>query len=134
MRPTLIPFVVAVAVLGLMACTGKSAGTQGIKLEAGLRHGSADRQVLLLDLARPSTGKGPFRVIVFIHSGHSMADGERSQYDMMPPLAVCRGYVAISIDYRLVSVVNDERRSGFPSQLEDAKAAMRLGRSFSCSD
>jgi acetyl esterase/lipase len=107
------------------SCAKEGAGNPGFIEEKALQYGSAGGQALLLDLARPAKGRGPFPALVFIHSGYSMAIGDRSQYEPILALAAKRGYVAVSIDYRLVKPEASGIRDAYPAQIEDAKAAVR---------
>jgi len=98
-------------------------------LETDLTYGSADGEDLKLDLARPATGDGPFPAIVYIHGGGWHA-GNRSSFRPLAIEAAKRGYVAVSISYRLMKFdqANKETTTAkpiFPAQIHDAKAAVR---------
>jgi acetyl esterase/lipase len=72
-----------------------------------------------LDIYLPSSGTGPFPVIVAIHGGAFMM-GDKADGQLTPMLAgLDRGYAVVSINYRLSS------ESTFPAQVNDAKAAIR---------
>jgi acetyl esterase/lipase len=80
---------------------------------------------LELDLCRPDSGKGPFPALVFI-AGTGWAPTPSSRKGAPIELAAAKGYVAIAIDHRSVSVTENGRtRYPFPAQLEDAKCAVR---------
>ena len=77
--------------------------------------GGAD---LLLDLAMPADGDGPFPVVVCIHGG-GWVDGNRKQMENTLQAFARRGFVAVSPDYRLAP------HDHFPAPVEDCKAAVR---------
>lgn len=94
-------------------------------LERGIIYGKGGDVELKLDLARPGRGEGPFPALVFIFGG-SWWTGSRAQFSYQIREAAERGYVAVSVDYRLTSV----RESGkvkypFPAQVHDVKCAVR---------
>lgn len=72
-----------------------------------------------LDIYLPNDGIGPFPVIVAIHGG-GFFKGDKRDFQMVPIMAALkRGYAVISINYRLSG------EAKFPSQINDAKAAIR---------
>src|SRR5262245_7297062 len=73
---------------------------------------------LLLDLARPTMGKGPSPTVVLSPGGGWLSRGRKCKVPFQLDLA-SRGYVAVSIEYRW----NPE--SPVPSQIHDAKKALR---------
>jgi acetyl esterase/lipase len=75
-------------------------------------------QHLLLDMASPRTGKGPFPAILCIHGGGFRA-GDRHGYDGLIKRFVQRGYVAVTVEYRL------SPKFQFPAAVYDVKAAVR---------
>jgi acetyl esterase/lipase len=92
---------------------------------AGVRHhpdlifaraGSAD---LKLDLACPAEGDGPFPAVIVLHGGGWCIGTRRTYLPTVFDLAA-RGYVAVTIDYRLTS-----EGAAYPAQLEDARSAVR---------
>ncbi|MGA2481207.1 MAG: alpha/beta hydrolase [Spirochaetia bacterium] len=80
---------------------------------------------LTLDLARPE-GNGPFPAIVFIHGG-SWLQGSKADYDYPLQKAAARGYVAVTVNYRLTyeTLANGKARYPFPAQIKDVKCAVR---------
>lgn len=99
-----------------------------VSIEENLTYGRVNNTELKLDLARP-VGEGPFPAIVFIHGG-GWAHGNRQVYQGQIQEAAKRGYVAMTISYRLM--VYDEAKKEtttaspiFPAQIHDAKAAIR---------
>jgi acetyl esterase/lipase len=73
---------------------------------------------LLLDLARPKSGDGPFPAVVCIHGGGFRA-GDRRGYDGLVLRLAEHGYVAVTIEYRLAP------KYPFPAAVHDCKAAVR---------
>jgi acetyl esterase/lipase len=71
-----------------------------------------------LDVFLPSTGGGPFPVIVFVHGGSYVA-GDKSQAEIARTHADERGYALVAINYRLL------QHADFPAQIHDVKAAVR---------
>jgi acetyl esterase/lipase len=104
-----------------MAQTKKYTVSEGI-----VYYHEADYE-LQLDLARPTTGTGPFPAIIFIHSGGWGYYGTgRSEYYIDIRDAAKNGFVAITIDYRLTREKNDGKpKYQFPDQVYDIKRAVR---------
>lgn len=101
-----------------------------IVVEEGLTYGKAGDIELKLDLARPSKGDGPFPAVVFIHGG-AWAGGNREVYRSTIESGARRGYVAVTISYRLTQP-DLETKTGkvpFPAQIQDCKCAVRWLRS-----
>lgn len=73
-----------------------------------------------LDISLPTSGEGPFPVIVSIHGGGFVTGDKRIA--LAPPI---RGYAVVSVNYRLCS------EAKFPSQIHDIKAAIRWIRAHS---
>jgi acetyl esterase/lipase len=87
--------------------------------------GKGDDVELALDLARPAKMRGRLPALIFLFGGGYMY-GSRISFSMEIREAAQRGYIAVTIDYRLTSA----RESGkvkyhFPSQVHDAKCAVR---------
>lgn len=78
---------------------------------------------LALDIYYPSTGTPRFPVVVYIHGGQlimgSKAAGGGNPAAMWRAALAPRGYVFVSIDYRLGPTYR------FPAMIEDAKCAIR---------
>jgi acetyl esterase/lipase len=89
-----------------------------VLFEANLEYANTDRQHLQLDMARPKTGAGPFPTVVCIHGGGFRA-GSRTGYDGLCIRLAARGYVAVTISYRLAP------KFQFPAAVHDCKAAVR---------
>ena len=88
------------------------------QFEAGIEYANPDNQHLQLNLARPSEGDGPFPTVVCIHGGGFRA-GKRERWDPMCKDLASRGYVAVTVTYRLAP------KYQFPAPVEDCKAAVR---------
>ena len=89
-----------------------------ILVESGIVYGNGGDQPLLLDLARPKAGKGPFPAIVFVHGG-GWKEGSRADFHDPMCYFSQKGIVCITIDYRLAP------KYTFPAQIEDTKCAVR---------
>jgi acetyl esterase/lipase len=90
----------------------------GVVLEPDVEYANPDGQHLQLDLARPKSGDGPFPAIVCIHGGGFRA-GTRQSYDGLCLRLAERGYVAVTVTYRLAP------KHQFPAAVHDVKAAVR---------
>lgn len=90
----------------------------GVVFEPDIEYANPAGQHLVLDLARPRDGDGPFPAILCIHGGGFRA-GDRHGYDALCLRLARRGYVAITIDYRLAP------RFPFPAAIHDTKEAVR---------
>ena len=99
-----------------------------VTVEENVTYGKCGDTELKLDLARPE-GDGPFPAIVFIHGG-GWYQGNRQGYRGAIEEAAKRGYVAITISYRLMQFDESKKETTaatliFPAQIHDAKAAVR---------
>jgi len=90
----------------------------GVVFEADVEYANPDGQHLQLDLARPKEGDGPFPAVVCIHGGGFRA-GTRQGYDGLCLRLAERGYVAVTVSYRLAP------KYRFPAAVHDVKAAVR---------
>lgn len=107
------------ALLVALVCVGGAARAQeSVVVEKGIEYANPDNQHLQLDLARPSKGDGPFPAVVCIHGGGFRA-GTRDGYDGLIRQLAERGYVAVTITYRLAP------KYPFPAAVYDCKAAVR---------
>jgi acetyl esterase/lipase len=84
----------------------------------GLVYGRAGKVRLLLDLAQPRKGSGPFPAVLVLHGGAWISGSRKSCLPIIVELAR-RGCVAVAADYRLAP------RHRFPAQVHDAKCAVR---------
>jgi acetyl esterase/lipase len=93
-----------------------------IQVERDLVYGKGGDQDLMLDLAMPKNGDGPFPVVICIHGG-GWTQGKRQDMSKTIETLAGRGFVAVTPTYRLAP---DNK---FPAQIEDCKAAVRWLRS-----
>jgi acetyl esterase/lipase len=91
---------------------------QDVVVENDVEFSNPDNQHMLLNLARPAKGEGPFPAVICIHGGGFRA-GDRHGYDGMVKQLAEHGYVAATIEYRLAP------KYQFPAQVYDCKAAVR---------
>lgn len=96
---------------------GQAAGP-AVRVDDGLVYGRGNGTELKLDLAMPAEGEGPFPALVCIHGGGWRSGSRKDMAKTIEALAR-RGYVAVSVDYRLAPTAT------FPAQLQDCKAAVR---------
>lgn len=88
-----------------------------IIVENGIEYSNPDNQHLQLNMARPK-GEGPFPAVVCIHGGGFRA-GTRDGYDGLIKQLAQRGYVAVTVTYRLAP------KYQFPAAVHDVKASVR---------
>jgi acetyl esterase/lipase len=101
------------------------AENKGHILETDVVYGKGGDTELKLDIAYPKQGEGPFPALVFIFGGGWIA-GVRQQYSYEIVEAAEKGYVALTIDYRLlVEKENGKPKYPFPAQVHDGKCAVR---------
>lgn len=112
MRATLYGLI---CLLALVACQTASAE---VTEEKNIVYGNAGAEKLMLDLALPKEGKGPFPAVVCIHGGGWRA-GSRQNLTALTKTLAEKGYVAVTISYRLTP------KAKFPGQVHDCKAAVR---------
>jgi hypothetical protein len=93
-------------IAGCLTSEGKATRTiQGrVVLKKEITYGKGGDVDLKLDLARPAKGKGPFPALIFIHGG-GWCSGSKAEYDDAIQQAANKGYVAVTIDYRLTKEV-----------------------------
>ncbi|EDY16383.1 Alpha/beta hydrolase fold-3 domain protein [Chthoniobacter flavus Ellin428] len=86
--------------------------------EPGVEYAVAGGEHLQVDVARPKNGDGPFPAVVCIHGGGFRA-GKREGYDKLCVTLAQKGYVAITVTYRLAPAFK------FPAAVQDCKASVR---------
>jgi len=91
---------------------------QSVEWLPGVEYSNPDDQHLQVNLARPKEGAGPFPAVVCIHGGGFRA-GHRDAYNGLCLKLAERGYVAITVSYRLAP------KYQFPAAVHDVKAAVR---------
>lgn len=97
-------------------------GAQNVSFDKGREYANPDNQHLKLDIARPYGPGQRFPAVLCIHGGGFRA-GTRESWDGMCMELAGRGYVAVTITYRLAP------KYQFPAAVEDCKAAVRWMRS-----
>src|SRR5262245_43321501 len=70
-----------------------------VKVARDVVYGKGGDQDMQLDLAHPE-GKGPFPAIVCIHGG-GWQSGKRQDLEKLTELCAERGFVAVTVSYRL---------------------------------
>ncbi len=92
-----------------------------------LTYATLDGHPLMLDLYMPTTGTGPFPLVVWIHGG-GWSGGERTLGAGSTALKLLpQGIAVASIDYRLTSQAGQWGSFPviFPAQINDVKGAIR---------
>jgi acetyl esterase/lipase len=89
-----------------------------VVFQTGVEYTNPDNQHLQLNIALPKKGDGPFPAILCIHGGGFRA-GKREGYDNLCIRLAERGYVALTVSYRLAP------KYPFPAAIHDVKAAVR---------
>ena len=90
----------------------------GVVFEKNIEYSNPDDQHLQLNVARPKDGVGPFPAVICIHGGGFRA-GTRESYNGLCLQLAERGYVAVTVSYRLAP------KYQFPAAVHDVKAAVR---------
>lgn len=83
-----------------------------------------DGNPLGIDIAVPTTGKAPYPLVVLIHSG-AWTNGSRTEYSNQIQQLAGQGYVAATLDYRLVA----NGQNIFPAAVQDLRCGVRWLRS-----
>ncbi len=97
----------------------------GVVVEKDIAYGKVGTEDLKLDLARPEHAEGLLPGIVFIHGG-GWVGGDRGIHRREMLEAAKRGYVAVTIEYRLTQPdKTGKAKYPFPAQIEDCKCAVR---------
>jgi acetyl esterase/lipase len=117
---------IAACVIGAAAIFSvESAFAADVVLEEAIPYAKGGQADLLLDLARPGETNGLRPGLVFIHGGGWIGGG-REMYRNEIQQAAKRGYVAVSVQYRLTKPDSHRKaKNPFPAQVEDVKAAVR---------
>jgi acetyl esterase/lipase len=89
-----------------------------IHINSNIIYGHVDSVALMMDVAKPPTSEGPFPAIVCFHGG-GWQQGNKSHMHRWLRRFASSGYVAVTVAYRFAP------RFKWPSQVEDAKAAVR---------
>jgi acetyl esterase/lipase len=112
----LVLLFVAFLVPALPACAQERKAD--LRLEKDLVYGKGGDIELKLNLAMPKDGDGPFPAVICIHGG-GWIGGQRQQLDKLTETLAEKGYVAVTVTYRLAPGAK------FPAQIEDCKAGVR---------
>lgn len=95
---------------------------ENVETELGIVYGFTSDETLLLDCYRPLSLGAPRPAVILIHGG-GMWTGSRAHMAEPARELARAGYVAFSIDYRLVDAASGRNR--WPAQLDDAQRAVR---------
>jgi len=126
----------ALGVFGLLLAVAQTASaakpttdaqetTTNVVVEKDITYGKGGTEDLKLDLARPEHADGLLPGIVYIHGG-GWSGGNRTAYENDIQEAAKRGYVAVTIEYRLTQPdKSGKAKYPFPAQIEDCKCAVR---------
>jgi len=87
-----------------------------IIFEPNIEYANPDNQHLQLNMARPKEAAGDMPAVVCIHGGGFRA-GNRTRWDALCKELAGRGYVAVTIQYRL------SPKYQFPAAVHDAPSA-----------
>lgn len=105
------------AFLALASFASPLRAEEEIIVENNIEYANPDDQHLQVNMARPKA-KGVYPAIICIHGGGFRA-GDRSGYNDLIQRMAKRGYVAITVEYRLAP------KFPFPAAVHDVKAAVR---------
>ena len=117
LRPSLV------ILLGLLTSAARLqaaelAVPENVAFERDIEFANPDNQHLQVNLAMPKGGDGLCPAVVCIHGGGFRA-GKRESYDKLCVTLAERGFVAITVTYRLAPAYP------FPAAVQDSKAAVR---------
>jgi acetyl esterase/lipase len=116
---------IAGVALGLGQAASAAEPTTDVVVERDIVYGKVGKDDLKLDLARPEHTTGLLPGIVYIHGG-GWSGGNRSIYRNDIQEAAKRGYVAVTVEYRLTDPDKQGKaKNPFPAQIEDSKCAVR---------
>ena len=124
--------------IALLFCACQSVPSENVEhsyeIQDDIVYSTVDGTDLRLDLARPSSGKGPYPAHIFLYGG-GFVSGSRKEVHGFLPLAAKRGYVAIAPEHRLLKakitglarphVQGEVSGNFFPAQLHDVMCAVR---------
>jgi acetyl esterase/lipase len=97
----------------------KGQSKEGVIITKDIVYGSVQEVDLKLDMASPAEGNAPFPALVFFHGG-GWQQGDKSHMHRWLKKFALSGYVTVSVGYRFAPAFK------WPSQVEDAKAAVRF--------
>jgi acetyl esterase/lipase len=90
-----------------------------VGFEADIVYGKGGGEDLKLNLSRPKNATGPLPCVLVIHGG-AWAAGDRALHNNITWLFAQRGYVAVTVGYRLAP------KHLMPAGIEDVKCAVRF--------
>lgn len=105
-----------------LVVAGLSDAPEDVEVRHGMVYGRVAGVSLELDLYRPIAASAPRPGIVFVHGGGWHA-GQRQQFAWHAEQCAQRGYVCLSVSYRLTGV------APYPACLDDVQRAVRWFRS-----
>ncbi len=108
---------VALLALAAVSTAAELPIPEGVTFTRDVEFSNVADQHLQLNVAQPK-GAGPFPAVVCIHGGGFRA-GKRESYDKLCLTLASRGYVAITVTYRLAPAFP------FPAAVQDCKTAVR---------
>src|SRR5580700_3664307 len=112
-------------VLSLADVSSAAEPATNVVVTEGITYGRGGTEDLKLDLARPEHSAGLLPGLVYIHGG-GWKGGSRNGYRNEIREAAQRGYVAVTVEYRLTDPdKHGKAKYPFPAQLEDVKCAVR---------
>jgi len=119
-------WLVAVLVLGSLGCVGQVAAPSvsaalAKTFAADVVYGEVGGTQLKLDVYRPADGSSGLRPAVIMIHGGGWTSYDKSSMGAMAKWLARNGYVAFSIDYRLLKGSTNQ----WPVQLDDAQRAVR---------
>lgn len=101
-----------------LACPAGARAADEIEFRRDVVYGNVGELQLKLDLAAPKNLRAAAPALVAIHGG-GWAAGRKEDFGDIIRAAAGRGYVAVSVGYRLAP------QHPFPAQIEDCKCAVR---------
>jgi acetyl esterase/lipase len=113
----------ALGLLVLTCCAGLSLwalARRGVQADADLAYGAAAGQRLLLDVYLPRGKPGGLPAVVLIHGG-GWRGGSKADNRAFAQALARAGFVAFSVDYRLVTPTGNK----YPAQFDDVQRAVR---------
>lgn len=110
---------VVAVIVGFNLTASLSHAGESSAAQYDVAYGTAEGVSLKLDLYSPPDATGTLPALVFIHGGGWVAGSKQEFRTFALEMAKHHGFVCASIDYRLAP------RFRFPSQVEDAKCAVR---------
>jgi acetyl esterase/lipase len=118
--------IISLVLLNMLSLSLSAQPANDIIIKKDIVYGHASGVDLKFDMAQPIEGTGPFPVIVFFHGGGWQA-GDKSHGHHWIRMFINSGYVGVTVGYRFAPAFK------WPSQVQDAKAAIRYLRANAAS-